>query len=185
MAKKRQSFSKDFKEECGLRLYDTMIWQKTARIPTEGRYYNIFEYMFVFSKGKPKALNFICDHKNVSAGSIRKKDKCINKGHNEKTDGVIVTGEFSRRENIWKIHIGANKDTRGHPAPFPYILARDHIVSWSNENDIVLDPFVGSGTTAIACIKEHRHFIGMELNKEYFDIAEDRIKKELSNPSLF
>ena len=50
--------------------------------------------------------------------------------------------------------------------------------SWSNENDVVLDPFIGSGTTAIACIKEHRHFIGMELNKEYYDIACERIKKE-------
>lgn len=174
-----------FKEECGLDLYDTMIWQKTARIPTEGRYYNIFEYMFVFSKGKPKALNFICDHKNVSAGSVRKKDKCINKGRNEKSEGSIVTGEFSRRENIWKIHICANKDTQGHPAPFPIQLAQDHILSWSNEGDTILDPFMGSATTAVACHKLHRHFIGFELNKEYYDKACKRIKREQQQLSLF
>ena len=72
-----------------------------------------------------------------------------------------------------------------HDSQKPIGLFRTLIMQSTNEGDLVLDPFIGSGTTAIAAIKEKRHFIGMELNKEYFDIAEDRIKKELSNPSLF
>ena len=72
-----------------------------------------------------------------------------------------------------------------HPTQKPVELIRWLIRSYTNEGDLVLDNCIGSGTTAIAAIKENRHYIGMELNKEYFDIAEDRIKKELSNPSLF
>lgn len=72
-----------------------------------------------------------------------------------------------------------------HPTQKPVELIRYLIRTYTNEGDLVLDNCIGSGTTAIAAIKEKRHFIGMELNKEYFDIAEDRIKKELSNPSLF
>ena len=72
-----------------------------------------------------------------------------------------------------------------HPTQKPVELIRYLIRTYTNEGDLILDNCIGSGTTAIAAIKEKRHFIGMELNKEYFDIAEDRIKKELSNPSLF
>lgn len=172
-------------KECGLNLHDTMIWEKTGMLPTQDRYYNIFEYMFVFSKGKPKTLNFICDHKTTSGGRVQKKDNCINKGTHKQGTGTFIRNEYSRRTNIWRIGIGKNKDTQGHPAPFPYILARDHIVSWSNENDIVLDPFIGSGTTAVAAIREKRHYIGMELNKDYYDIACKRVENELRNPTLF
>lgn len=164
--------------DCGFNLHDTMIWEKTARIPTQDRYYNVFEYMFVFSKGKPKTMNFICDHKNVTAGARRRKDKCINKGNNEKyQDKWIVSGEYSRRENIWRIHIGKNAATKNHPAPFPLQLAHDHIVSWSNEGDTVLDCFMGSGTTGEACVQTNRNFIGIELVDNYFDIAKQRIEE--------
>lgn len=171
--------------ECGFNLHDTMIWEKTGMLPTQDRYYNIFEYMFVFSKGKPSAMNFICDHKTTAGGRVQKKDLCINKGHQTDGQGTFVRNEYSRRTNIWRITIGKNKDTGGHPAPFPIDLARDHIITWSNPGDLILDPFIGSGTTAIACIKEHRHFIGFELNKEYYDKAVKRIKDEQAQPTLF
>lgn len=161
--------------ECGFNLHDTMIWEKTARIPTQDRYYNVFEYMFVFSKGKPNAMNFITDHKNVSEGAVRKKDKCINKGHNEKGEGKIVTGEFSRRTNIWKVHICKNLETGNHPAPFPEQLANDHIVSWSNAGDIVFDPFMGSGTTAKMSMVNNRRWLGCEISQEYCDITKQRL----------
>lgn len=164
-----------FFKECGFNLHDTMIWEKTGMLPTQDRYYNIFEYMFVFSKGKPKTMNFICDHKTTAGGRVQKKDSCINKGKHEYGAGTFVRSEFSRRTNIWRIPIGKNKETKGHPAVFPEQLANDHILSWSNEGDLVLDPFMGSGTTAKMALLNNRNFIGFEISKEYCDIANGRL----------
>tara|TARA_R110002153_G_scaffold104478_2_gene242340 strand:+ start:15 stop:764 length:750 start_codon:yes stop_codon:yes gene_type:complete len=160
-------------KEIGFNIHDTMIWEKTGRLPTQDRYYAIFEYMFVLSKGKPKAMNFICDHKTVNGGRVQTKDSVINKGNNVKGDGSFVRSEFSRRPNIWKIHVGKNKT--GHPAIFPEQLAGDHIVSWSNPGDIVYDPFMGSGTTAKMAKLNNRHFVGSEISEEYCEIARNRI----------
>lgn len=159
--------------ECGFNLHDTMIWEKTGRLPTQDRYYNIFEYMFVFSKGKPKSLNFICDHKNINGGKIQKKDKIINKGNNQKSEETFIRSEYSRRPNIWKQHIGINKTK--HPAVFPEQLATDHILTWSNYGDLVYDPFMGSGTTALSAIKNNRNWIGSEISAEYCEIIERRL----------
>lgn len=164
-----------FLKEVGFNLHDTMIWEKTGRLPTQDRYYNIFEYMFVFSKGKPKAMNFICDSKTVNGGKVQKKDSCINKGRHEYGDGVFIRNEFARRPNIWKIHIGKNTTT--HPAIFPEQLANDHILSWSNEGDTVLDCFMGSGTTAKMAMLNNRNFIGFEISEEYCNMANERINK--------
>lgn len=164
-------------KECGFNLHDTMIWQKTGMLPTQDRYYNVFEYMFIFSKGKPKTMNFICDHKTTAGGRVQKKDACINKGTQKDGVGTFVRKEYSRRPNIWKIPIGKNKETKGHPAPFPEQLANDHIITWSNEGDIVLDCFMGSGTTAKMAKLNNRNYIGFEISKEYCDIAEQRISQ--------
>ena len=160
-------------KECGFNLHDTMIWEKTGRVPTQDRYYNVIEYMFVFSKGKPKAMNFITDHKCVNGGRKQRKDSVINKGENKKGDGFFVRNEYGRRSNIWKIHVGKNKTK--HPAPFPEKLAHDHIISWSNEGDTVLDPFMGSGTTGKMAKLMNRNFIGIELDEQYFKIAQARL----------
>ena len=172
-------------DKIGLHMYDTMIWEKqSSPNPTSGRYYDVFEYMFIFSKGKPKALNFICDHKNISAGKASQKDSdTSNPESRRQREGKRICPEYSRRTNIWQIAVGQN--TTGHPAVYPLSLARAHVYSWSNEGDVVLDPFMGSGTTAIACIKERRHFIGFELNKEYFDKAQRRIDNERRQLTLF
>lgn len=163
--------------ECGFNLHDTMIWEKTGMIPTQDRYYNIFEYMFVFSKGKPKAMNFIEDKPNVNGGKLQKKDTCINKGKNSKGNSYFVRKEFGRRTNIWRIPIGRNPETKRHPAPFPEQLAKDHILTWSNPEDTVFDPFMGSGTAGKMSILNSRNFIGMELENNYFEIAKERIAK--------
>jgi site-specific DNA-methyltransferase (adenine-specific) len=160
-------------KEIGFNLHDTMIWEKTGRLPTQDRYYAIFEYMFVFSKGKPKAMNFICDHKTTAGGRVQKKDSVINKGNNVKGDGFFIRNKFARRPNIWKINIGINKTT--HPAIFPESLAHDHIVSWSNEGNTVLDCFLGSGTTGKVAKQLNRQFIGIEISPEYLEIAKKRI----------
>ena len=172
-------------KEIGFNLHDTMIWEKTGMLPTQDRYYNVFEYMFVFSKGKPKTMNFICDHKTTAGGRVQKKDACINKGKHEYGDGTFVRNELSRRTNIWRMSIGKNKDTQGHPAPFPLQLAQDHIRSWSNNNDVVLDCFMGSGTTAVAALQLSRKYIGFEISQEYVDITNSRIAAETSQLSLF
>lgn len=164
-------------KECGFWLYDTMIWQKTGMLPTESRYYNQFEYMFVLSKGKPKAMNFICDHKTVNGGRKQRKDAVINKGNNVKGKGYFVRNEYARRPNVWKVNIGSNE--RGHPAIFPLQLAKDHVTTWSNGGDMVLDPFLGSGTTALAAQQLNRQYIGIEISPEYIEIAENRLKQEV------
>jgi site-specific DNA-methyltransferase (adenine-specific) len=161
-------------KECGFDLYDTMIWTKpNPSVPTEGRYYNAFEYMFVLSKGKPKALNFICDKENKTYGSSYKSDTHMNPENRKQNDKAKTVGRYSRRHNVWDVAIGGNQTK--HPAVFPEQLANDHILSWSNPGDIILDPFMGSGTTAKMSLLNDRQFIGFELSEEYHKIAEQRI----------
>ena len=165
-----------YAKHIGFNLHDTMIWEKTGMLPTQDRYYAIFEYMFVFSKGKPAAMNFIEDKPNTAGGRVQKKDAVINKGKQKTGVGTFVRKHFGRRTNIWRIAIG---ESYKHPAIFPLKLAQDHIFTWSNEGDVVLDPFAGSGTTGVACKNLNRNFIGIELDEEYFEIAEGRIKEAL------
>jgi DNA modification methylase len=170
--------------QIGFNLYDTMIWKKPSpQAPTEGRYYDVFEYMFVFSKGKPKTLNLLSDRKNISVGSKGKKETRSNKEDRQYTGGSRVVAEFSRRFNVWEIPRGAS--TTDHPAVFPEKLVADHIHSWSNEGDIVYDPFGGSGTTAKMAHVYNRSWIMSEISKEYADMAEKRIKPFLAQTSLF
>ena len=166
-------------KERGFNLHDTMIWQKNA-IPYDPkceRYWQAFEYMFVFSKGKPKC-NYIkvpCKH----AG----KRKPNNYGQ-RRPDGTLRTDRHqdSRRiqatkvkDNIW--YVPNAKQNGCHPASYPEQLVNDHILSWSNEGDTILDPFMGSGTTGVACKNIGRNFIGIELDPEYFEIAKKRIEE--------
>lgn len=163
-----------FFKEIGFNLYDTMIWLKPSpACPTEGRYYDVFEYMFVFSKGKPKTLNLLCDRKNKSAGLKSKKETRSCREDRKYKDGIRVVKEYSRRFNVWEISRGQNKTK--HPAVFPEKLAEGHILSWTNEGDLVFDPFMGSGTTGVVCKKFNRNFIGVELVDNYFKIAKERI----------
>lgn len=163
-------------KEIGFNLHDTMIWEKTGRVPTQDRYYNVFEYMFVFSKGKPKTMNFICDSRCVQPGRVQQKDAVINKGRNDKSEGYFVRNEYGRRGNIWKINVGQNETN--HPAIFPEELARDHILTWSNEGDVVLDPMCGSGTTLKAAQSLGRDYVGIEISEEYAQMAGRRVAQQ-------
>jgi site-specific DNA-methyltransferase (adenine-specific) len=132
--------------------------------------------MFVLSKGKPKVFNPIKDRKNIHAGVnihgfLVQKDGSTRRvtGHNEK-----VIREYGQRFNIWDITPCRERKWK-HPARFPVSLAKDHIVSWSNENDLVYDPFMGSGTTAVACLHTNRKYIGSELISSYIEIARERV----------
>lgn len=164
-------------KKLGLCLYDTMIWRKpNPSVPTESRYYNCFEYMFILSKGKPHALNLICDRPNKNAGSTYKYDTRMNPEERKQNGRIKVIKEFSRRHNVWDIPIGTNKTK--HPAVFPELLAHDHIITWSNEGDTVLDPFVGSGTTCKVAKELNRNWIGIEKVEEYYKISCDRVGQE-------
>jgi len=164
-------------KEIGFNLHDTMIWEKnSSTFPSNKkskRYTQIFEYMFIFSKGKPKATNLIDDKKNKWAGSKDFSGKLKN-----------PVPDCSARNNIWKFTTSFN-DKTNHPAVFPEQLVSDHIYSWSNEGDIVLDPFMGSGTTAKMALLLNRRFIGIELSEEYCEIANKRIDYLLKQEKLF
>jgi DNA modification methylase len=166
-------------KEIGFNLHDTMIY----RMPGTGAkgsnlaYWQAFEYMFVLSKGTPKTVNRLKDKKNKRAGSSTKgKNSVGTRAHSEN----VITGEYGYRENVWEIQCGNNGDDRtGHPAPFPEALARDHILSWSNPGDTVLDPMMGSGTTGKMAVLNNRNFIGIEIAAEYFQLAERRIMTQV------
>ena len=163
--------------DAGFNIHDSMIWLKDCfTYPDPTRYGQAFEYMFIFSKGRPKTINLIKDKANKWAGS---KIHGTSRGVDGETfrkpnDNKNNVNYYGARFNDWQIPTEKNNRT-GHPAVFPIELARDHIKTWSNEGDIVLDCFMGSGTTALACIDTGRHYIGFEISREYCDIAKKRI----------
>ena len=171
--------------DCGFNLHDTMIWNKgnCSSIGSLNRYENVFEYMFVFSKGKPKSANIIKDKPNKrfgekQSGSIRQAN-----GEVRKTSGYgkRCIAEFGRRHNVWDVVPCKSPAERLHPAPFSEQLAKDHIISWSNEGDTVLDCFMGSGTTGKMAVLNNRKFIGIELDEGYFNIAKKRIEEAVND----
>lgn len=162
----------------GFNLHDTMIWKKKgAPFPDTVRYYANFEYMFIFSKGRPKTVHLIADKPNIHAGTKirmteRERDGSTRVSTGSKKGQLVK--EICVRFNVWEVtEEKANKT--GHPGVFPVRLAEDHIVSWSDPGDVVLDPFMGSGTTALAAIKNSRKYIGFEIAEEYCAIAQQRI----------
>jgi len=169
-----------FKEECWLNVYDNILYQKAGGLlPHKWRYRNCYENMFIFSKWKPKTLNIIKDRPNkynwTKTGNRTVRE--VNWKLTEK--GVKQIPDFWVRYNIWEYSNGKNQWTtdnvKWHPATFPEKLAEDHIRSWSNEWDIILDPFMWSWTTWKMTRLNNRKFIGIELDENYFKIAQDRI----------
>ncbi len=165
----------------GLNLHDTMVYQVagTGAKGSNLAYWQEWEYCFVLANGKPKAVNRLADAVNVRAGAVCTKGRLAADGSEKDTKSRTVK-EFGVRGNVWRYQAGNNgDDNAGHPAVFPFDLARDHIASWSNPGDLVLDPFSGSGTTAKAAKTLGRQFIGLEVNPEYCAIAEQRIAQEV------
>lgn len=175
-------------KDIGLNLHDTMIYKKkNTPFMRSNAYTNCFEFMFVFSKGKPKTFHPIKEP-TVRSG----KEMLV---YNKKADGVNrkVLKELKTEKtktNIWEYAVGLGGSTNDkiafkHPAIFPEKLVRDHIISWTNKDDFVLDPFMGSGTTGVACKLLGRKFIGIELDENYFKVAEQRIHNTVIPKKLF
>lgn len=166
--------------DAGFKLHDTMIWIAERPPLTQNRYEQEFEYMFVFCKGKLRTFNGIrtpCKYAGCNGG---------NRSHRD-TDGIPVGNcspgpvrDTKLLGNVWRYGVGDSKSSMDkiaflHPAIFPEKLAEDHILSWSNPGDTVLDPFVGSGTTGKMAIVSGRDFIGIDISPEYCAIANERL----------
>jgi DNA modification methylase len=167
-----------FFKEIGFNLHDTMIYYSEKPPLTHNRYEQKFEYMFVFSKEKPKTFNPIMEDTinfgKISSGTIRNKGDELSQ---KNKIGEIL--EKKIKGNVWRYQTGTmsaeNKVAFKHPAIFPENLVYDHLISWSNEKDVVLDPFMGSGTTAVVCVQNKRNYIGFEISKEYCELANKRL----------
>ena len=174
-----------YAKDCGLRLHDTMIYEKPqAFVGSNNAYLHSFEFMFVWSRGAPRAFNPIRDRRNVRGGGIESTAK-----GGMRPDGTVpdrqmkATAEFGKRKNIWTYGVGGGET--GHPAVMPIGMASDHISSWTNPGFLVVDPFMGSGTTGVAAVKLGRRFTGIEIDETYFDIACRRIEQALKQPDMF
>ena len=165
--------------QCGFKLHDTMIWIKDGggAVGSNKCYTQNFEYMFIFAKGTINTFNLIYDKPNKSFGKDKSGVGRRTKEGGHKIEKRKPSKEFSRRNNYW--YIAPQKGE--HPAVFPDQLANDHIISWSNEGDLVYDPFMGSGTTAKMSILNKRNWIGSETSQEYCEIIQKTIKPIESN----
>lgn len=170
-----------FFKDIGFKLWDTMIYYKNNPMPTTGkRYQQHFEYMFCFCKDDPETFNPIieqCKYAYVGVSSMK----------NRGTEGTLNYKKTQRTKekkigNVFSYSIGGGISTKDkiaydHPAIFPERLVYDQLMTWTNENDLVYDPFMGSGTTAKMAILNNRRWIGSEISKEYTEIAEKRLNE--------
>jgi len=175
-------------KEIGFNLHDTMIYAKNNPVPlTHNRYEQQFEYMFVFSKGKPNTFNPI-KTPTKEEGKLKTRGRINEEGR--KYDGNAfrigqntIVKKDKIKYNIWFYSIGSTASSTDkiafkHPAIFPEKLVNDHIISWSNEGDLVYDTFMGSGTTAKMAKQLNRNYIGSEISSEYCKIIDERLSNQ-------
>ena len=137
---------------------EIIIWDKINAEPAmhEGVLNSMYEFVIVFDKNDAIARQF-----------------------------KVANFERGKLANMLRINKNTNRSDINHSAIFPLLLPQTFIHYFTPDDATILDPFMGSGTTAIAAIKEKRHFVGFELNKEYFDKAAKRIDREQRQLTLF
>jgi site-specific DNA-methyltransferase (adenine-specific) len=169
-------------KEIGFNVHDTMLFKKKNPIPqNHNRYEQCFEYMFVFVKGRLNTFNpIMVDTKNKGKSFDWGRDAKMDDKQCRRVRGTDIIKVKSQKihENIFEYYVGG--DSMGHPAVFPYQLAEDMVRSWSNEGDTVLDPFMGSGTTGLACMNTNRNFIGIEIYPRYYEMSKSRLKNTVT-----
>ena len=170
----------------GFKLWQTMIWDKPSFQPGDGRvrYHDAFEFMFVFSKGRPRTTNIIRDVPATAPGRVSRSnsDRRRDEKAPTKTDKPWVRPELSFRTNVWRNPTVANSGDEfalNHPAAFPEGLVRDHVLTWSTDGDVILDPFAGSGTTCRVAKDNARRFVGIERNPEFVELARRRLAQQV------
>jgi DNA modification methylase len=169
-------------KDIGFNLHDTMIFRKRNPIPQiyRRRYNNEFEFMFVLSKGQVETHNLLkvdCLHAGLELNGTTYKN--YSKNDQKRSKLAKPVGDKKVKGNIWEYVVGKkqeDQEAKAHPAPFPVALARDHITSWTNEGDLVLDPMCGSGTTCVAAKQLGRDFLGIDISHDYCEIARERIR---------
>ena len=171
-----------FFQSIGFNVFDTMIFAKKQPTITGFKgYYQSFEYMFIISKDTPKTINLIKDRPNQKRTSGNKAIRRQRNGVIQQYDGKTYQyKKWGIRKNIWEFNIGNGQSSKDkiafqHPAIFPEKLAEDHILSWSNEGDVVFDPMMGSGTTGKMALKHNRQFLGIDISQAYVEIARQRL----------
>jgi DNA modification methylase len=177
-------------KEIGFNLHDTMIWDKQSfRFPDDSRYYSQFEFMFVLSRGRVATFHPIRDRPNKHAGSrVATKSSIRNPNGSMRPNGAFnhdpnrVFAEIGTRGNVWYVpHCTSNLERTGHPAQMNEIIANDHIRSWSNPGDTILDPMCGSGTTLKMARKNGCKAIGIDISEEYCELSVNRLRQEVFN----
>lgn len=169
-------------KKIGFNLHDTMIYEKIMPLPfNHNRYEPTFEYMFILSKGRPNVFNPLMEDKLYL--DTRRKGLFHRGKTNKWKIGVRNPDKTKKiKGNIWGYRTGlyhSSKDKLAfeHPAIFPEKLVADHIKSWSNPGDVILDIFMGSGTTAKVARDHQREYIGFEISKKYCAICERRLQQ--------
>jgi len=181
--------------ELGLLLHQVLVYyRETLAGMTPATYLSTHNYMFVLSNGKPNTVNLLKDKPNKLAGNKISKRNKGRVGDKRSGDGGIkgitkyTIAEYGVRESIWHYPNLGQKEYRSdlpadklhdHPARFPQQLARDHILSWTNPGDLVIDPMVGSGTTLRAAADWGRRAIGIEINPEYCELIRRRMAQSV------
>jgi site-specific DNA-methyltransferase (adenine-specific) len=173
----------DWCDEIGFRLFETVIYRKHG---SEGAWWKRrfrvdHEYMPIFLKGKRPGY-FDKEHLKVPS---KHGGKVLTGSGNRRTDGGTNPAVKRRinplkcRGTVWDYLMAGDKDPlkRKHPAPFPDQIPLDLIQCFCPPGGIVLDPFMGSGSTAVAAKRLDRRFIGFEISKEYCDIIDERLQK--------
>lgn len=159
-----------YAKDIGFNIHDTMIYAKENYVPlTHRRYEQAFEYMFVLCKGKLATFNPIMIDCKTKGSKTDKRTFYQTNNQNTPTEGHKNTQvkDKKQKSNIW--NLSTNCGAIGHPAQFPEQLAQDHIISWSNEGDIIFDPMCGSGTTCKMAYLNKRNFIGIDISEEYIN----------------
>lgn len=165
-------------EDAGFTIHDVMIYRKkNTPFMRSTAYTNCYEFMFILSKGKPKTFNPLME-KTVRSGQ---EMLVANKGPDGVNNKVLATlKEEKVKTNIWEYAVGLGGTTSDryafeHTAMFPERLAEDHILSWSNEGDLVFDPMCGAGTTLKMAKVNRRHYFGVDIAAKYVALAKKRV----------
>lgn len=165
----------------GFRLHEILIMTRSGGRYAGGNRYGKVEFGLILSKGRPRSVHLIRDKPNKHAGLLRQFRARRHDGRHREPARAKPVAALGLRGPVWEYVAGYGGTTtdryaHDHPALMPEAMARDLIVSWSRPGDLVLDPFLGSGTTAKMALLHHRRYLGFEVHRPYFQLAVRRIR---------